>query len=914
MLRDAACIIAACLLWTSIGSAEMLIFREDFKAGKANPQWQVHCSTGNDITIRDGSADINADVNSYAHVSRPLGVDNVTVSARIKPSSPAGVTWCTSVFLLWDGGNWCQMGMIAPDGGRYYAVETRGGVTTETYLTEYDLTQWHYVRIQLGRDCIRYFASDDGEHWKCLRVIERLVGFDGPPASLVVGKGYGRGAAPYANPGLDNDYSDRGPNVVSVIADIRAAITPSSELLLTSAERKQLREADLDPVGKIELRGKADPTYERVAKYYPPMKYPREAVGVPEHPEDIGVDYLGRLQLSSNITLGSSPLVWLEVGDPAVPFGDEKTPIARKLLNGYMPAIILTTEHDGVKYEQTVLGWSAGFSPDADLFALVRLRACASEGGTLPLQVSLVSGPSNKRVKWPLRSTAADRAEICLRIPFRNPDAVSRLASGDFERILDETADFWEATLKQAARFEVPDPRVNDAYKAWIAYSQLDVDKVNGVYEPHDGIGFYEQNYGYSATLHCIALDQYGLHEKAELYLDSLLHFQQPDGLYTQNFGLPDQGTLLLALAEHYNLTGDERWLRRVAKNIVSAGDWLMRRRGLAPKTGITRGLIKFRPYCDYAEPVIGYFADTYCCIGLEKAASALQAIGMEDDAERFSSEAERYRADILASMDAAAIRKPDRTFLPLEPETHRLLNDNRFTGGEYYGLVACCLLENEFLPADDERAHWITDLIEQKNGLIAGLSRFGQGGIDHAYTYGYLLTQLKRGDPRKVLLGFYGMLAYGMTRETYSGVECTTVVSGANSWTLPHLYSNTQQLRLLRHMLLREEDDCLLIGDAIPRAWLADGKKIEVRSAPTRFGDVSFTISSKVNKGRVEIKLSPPNRVNPRRIRIRLRHPSLAPIRDVLVDGSKWHRFTSETIELEGSKKPIGLEVVYTK
>jgi len=911
MIRLLFLVTAACLLWTSICSAETPVFREDFAGGKADAQWETHVSAGNSITVRDGSAEITADVNSYAHISRPLGVDNVTVIARIKPSSPAGMTWCTSLFLLWNGGDWCQMGMItAPGGGRLYAVETQGGVTTETYLTECDLTQWHHVRIQLGRDCIRCFAGSDGRQWRCLRVIERPAEFAGPPAFLAVGKGYGRGAAPYANPDLDNDYQDRGEKAVSMIADIQVESTPPGHLSLTSAERAAIREAGLDPVGRIELRGRADPTYERVAKYFPPMKLPREVVGVPEHPVDIAVDYLGRLQLNYN-----QPLVaWLEIGDPPAPFGDEKTPITRRLLSGYLPVLILTTSRENVEYEQTVFGWTEGFSPDKDLYAFVRLRVRASKGVGLPSQAWLVSGADGKRTAWPLQSHRAGEAEVCLRIPFPGLEGASSVTADEFERTLAETAKFWEAVLKQGTRFEVPDARVNDAYRAWIAYSLLNVDKVKGVYEPHDGAGFYEEIYGYSATLYCIALDMYGMHRKAELYLRSLLHFQQPDGLYTQNFGLPDQGALLLALAEHYNLTGDRAWLQRVAKNVVSACEWIARQRGLAPKTGVTRGLIKFRAYCDYPEQAFDYMGDTYCCVGLEKAASALKAIGIDDDARRFALEAERYRADILASMDAAAVRKADLTALPMEPDTHRLLKDNRYTGGEYYGLVASCVLENEFLPADDKRARWITDLIEQKRGLIAGLSRFGPGGVDHAYTYGYLLTQLKRGDARKVLLGFHAMLAYGMTRETYSGVECTTIVSGANSWTLPHLYSCTQQLRLLRNMLLREDGDSLLIGDAIPRAWLSDGRKVEVQSAPTHFGDVSFRITSEVKDGRIQVRLSPPDRAVPGRIRITLRHPTADPIRAVFLDGREYRRFSGETIELDGVNKRVRLDVLYSR
>jgi len=658
----------------------------------------------------------------------------------------------------------------------------------------------------------------------------------------------------------------------------------------------------LDPVGTIELRGKADTSYEKICKYYPAMKFPKEAVGVPEHPVDIAVDHLGRLQLN----WGQPPVAWLEIGDPPIPFGDEKTPIKRKWRNGYIPVLTLATEHDGVEYEQTVFGWSEGMRSDKPLWAYMWVEARPlKKGAKVPDHVTLVA--DGKRTRFELDP---DVHVVFLKMRWPGGGDPSEIIIGEYGSAMRDAVTCWKKYIGRAARFEVPEQRVNDAYKAWLAYAQLNVDKINGIYEPHDGVGFYEENYGYSCTLHCIALDMYGLHDKAELYLDSILHFQQPDGLYTQNFGLPDMGTLLLAMAEHYNYTGDSAWLKRVSGNMLRTADWIIRKRADAPKEGVLKGLIKYRAYCDFATPVYDYFADTYCCVGLEEAAKVLSAIGMTEDAKRIGDEAKAYRADILASMDAAVFEKDGRKYLPLEPETHRLLNDSGFTGGDYYGLVTGCLLENEFLPPNDKRSYLFTDLMEQKKGLIAGLCKFQPGGIDHAYTYGYLMTQLRRGDPRKVILGFYGMLAYGMTRDTYSAVECTKIVTGENAWTLPHLYSATQQLRLLRNMILREDGDSLRIGEAIPRAWLENGKKIQVQGAPTRFGDVSFTISAEKNK--ISVRITPPSRSAPKRILITLRHPKFAAIGTVLVNGKPWRRFSGETIELDGFRKPVRVEVLY--
>lgn len=899
MLRYAMLFCIVLPLCASACSAGVL-FSDDFQAGMPASPWQTRCSAGNAVAVRDGSVEISADLNTYAHLWRPLGVDTVTASARIKPSIPAGVTWCTSIFLVWDGGNWCQMGMISqPAGGSgFYAVETVGGSTLETYLTPCDLAQWSNVRIQLGTDCIRYIASTDGKEWKTLRVIDRPSEFAGAPRWFAAGKGYGRGAEPYGQPDLCNDYSDRGPRVVSRIDDVEIAQTPPHLLTLTEVERKAKAEAGLDRVGLIELARTEDTTYERVSKYYPPMKYPKEAVGVPEHPVDICVDHLGRLQLNYNTPL----VVRLEIG--GIPFGDEKAPISRRLLDGWIPAANLETEHDGLRMEQTIFGWSEGFSADEPLFAYFRLRV---RGSSSTDKVTLISDSTGKRFDFSMTG-----GEVCIRMPFPDADAPVTISAAEFDRMLRQYADAWCKVIVAGERIEVPEKRVNEAYRAWLAYSLVDVDKVNGYCEPRDGTGFYEEIYGYSAALYCIMLDMYGMHDQAERYLDTLLHFQQPDGLYTQNFGLPDTGGLLLALAEHYSYTGHKIWLARVSDNIVRAGEWLIRRRDEAPKTGVTRGLIKFRAYCDYSTPVYDYYADSYCAVGLAKAAEALGALGMEDKAAKFSREAVRYRADILASMERSVIEKDGMKMLPLEPDTHRLLKDSRYTGGDYYGLVASSMLENELIPADDKRAWWVTDLMEQKEGLIAGLCKFQSGGIDHAYTYGYLLTQLKRNHARKVILGLYSMLAYGMTRDTYSGVECTNAVTGNNYWTLPHLYSNTQQLKLLRMMLLREDGDSLFIGDAVPRAWLEDGKVVGVKKAPTRFGEVSFTVASHVDSGRIEVHIIPPQRQAPDRIRIRLRHPTQAPIRSVTVDGRPHRWFTAETVELQHVRQPVRLMVTY--
>lgn len=896
------CFVVLLLAKTLAGD---VLFRDDFSGARLGSDWRSHCSEGARIKPTASGLEFHAPLHEYCHISRPLDRDMISVSTRITPSVPAGETWCTSVFLFWSDGNWLQMGLrdSGDGGGYYYSVDMTHGIINQSCMARCDLTQPHYVRIQVGEDCVRFYCSESGTKWTLLRTIVRPAEYSQAPSMLILGKGYGLGKPPYAEPLLANNHQNPGEMSISKIANLRIETTPDVELHLTKSERLALTGSGRDLVAEIVLAGTADPTYKQIASFFPPMQLPREAVSVPEHPMEISIDHLGRFECNFN----EPPIAWMTIGKNARPFGDDTTSIKRRLYDGYLPILTLNTQHDDIMLEQTVFGWSESMSADNPLhaFVRVRLKPQGPVGGKMPDLVSLVTPDPRLRMDF-----GAINGEVYVRFPWPEPSKAQSISSAEFNSKLKESVQRWRQEIDKGARFDIPDKRLNEAYRAWIGYSRLLVDKIGEFYELHDGAGFYEVNYGYSVLMHCIALDEYGMHESAEKYLDSVLHLQQSDGLYTQNFGLADQGMLLTALARHYDVTRDKSWLQRVSKNIVSAGNWLIEQRKLAPTSGVTKGLINFRPYCDYTAAEFNYCGDACCCVGLEKASEALRSIGMTAEAELFTSEARRYRADILSSMDAAVFRRDGQNLLPLVPDTHRILKDSNYTGRDYYSLISGCLLDSGFLPAEDRRAYLITDLLEQNNGLLGGLCRWGADGVDHAYALGYLLTALQRGEPRTAIMGLYGFLAYGMTQDTYSGVECTTAVTGANYWTLPHLYSCTQQLRLLRNMLIREDGDTLRLGDAMPRQWLEDGKRFALKDVPTQFGNVSLTTHA--TSKTISMHLDPPTRSMPGLIKITLRHPSDAAIRSVAVDGRVWNDFTRDSIELRGISKPTNIIVNY--
>jgi hypothetical protein len=295
----------------------------------------------------------------------------------------------------------------------------------------------------------------------------------------------------------------------------------------------------------------------------------------------------------------------------------------------------------------------------------------------------------------------------------------------------------------------------------------------------------------------------------------------------------------------------------------------------------------------------------------MERTVRVFDEIGLKEDAQKIKQEAQAFRQDIYNSMDSSYIRIDGIKTLPIHPDTQQILKDTNYCANGYYGLVASCLLESEFLPPQDERVFLLVNPIEKLGGLVLGTSQF-YNQIDHAYTYGYLKNCFFRGEYDRVVLGFYSFLAYGMTRETYSGVECTAIRTGENNWTLPHQYSCTQQLRLLRMMLLQEDGDKLLIAHAAPRQWFENGKKIEVKNAPTYFGTLSYAIQSDIAKNQIEVSLTPPAKNPPKSIRIALRHPQKLPIKNVTCDEKMNLKFEGEYVSVENSNTPLKFIIHY--
>jgi hypothetical protein len=160
-----------------------------------------------------------------------------------------------------------------------------------------------------------------------------------------------------------------------------------------------------------------------------------------------------------------------------------------------------------------------------------------------------------------------------------------------------------------------------------------------------------------------------------------------------------------------------------------------------------------------------------------------------------------------------------------------------------------------------------------------------GAQRINPLYGTRYVLDALRRDEPDRALVSFYGMLAQGFTRNTFvvgEGCDLEPLDAGGRFFYCPpNSAGNGHFLAMLRHLLIQELDrdddgrpETLRLLFATPRPWLQDGQSIRIERAPTAFGPMALSIQSRLAQGEVLADVDLPTRNPPQTALLRLRLP----------------------------------------
>jgi hypothetical protein len=175
-------------------------------------------------------------------------------------------------------------------------------------------------------------------------------------------------------------------------------------------------------------------------------------------------------------------------------------------------------------------------------------------------------------------------------------------------------------------------------------------------------------------------------------------------------------------------------------------------------------------------------------------------------------------------------------------------------------------------------------------------------------------LLYLARDEPKHFLRSYFNPFAAAFYPDTLMLTEHPLPTLA--DWLGDHFKSSDEALSTywLRLMFLAEYGDELFVGQALPRAWFGDGRTMRVERALTHFGEVGLEVASYAATGAIVVKLDPPRRNPPRRIRLRVRHPEGELIRSVWVNGRPHSEFDvgREEIFFENWDEPVEVRVKY--
>lgn len=496
---------------------------------------------------------------------------------------------------------------------------------------------------------------------------------------------------------------------------------------------------------------------------------------------------------------------------------------------------------------------------------------------------------------------AGETRDILVRLPSPTVPAadVPALAALDYAKARAATVNYWEGWLAQGARFEAPEKTVNDLFRAnlWHALMLPRFRDDNRIDLPYSNFAYGQFNADWPIN-QAVYVDYmiYGLRghfDVAEGEFAAMFRSQQkPDGRvggYAE-WGVYSPG-MIYAIAQNFLLSGDRASFERLLPASLKAMDWCLKQVAESRENKETRGLI-VAPLNDLTHDARAWaFPNGYYVAGLDLFARALAACGHSRAAE-VGAVAKKMRADLTAAFARGSVKSPavqlaDGTwmnYVPCDATTPRRLFE-----AWYPTDVDCGPLHMARLAAIDPRGWLATAMLHDHEDNLF----LNQWGMAAEPVYNMPATvYLYRDEPEAAIRAFYSMMACAFSHHQLTPLE--------HRWAWGQYYmppsTDGAWFELYRNMLVNElgGDGSLFLGQAVPRAWLADGKRICVERAPTHFGRLNLQIESAAATGRITAKVEFTSDRRPSAILVRLRHPDRKPLRFVTVNGAAWKDFSA--------------------
>lgn len=528
--------------------------------------------------------------------------------------------------------------------------------------------------------------------------------------------------------------------------------------------------------------------------------------------------------------------------------------------------------------------------------------------------LEVAAGDSDLRLTGSLPPQA--RARCILYLP--TAPAIDLTTLPDIATLRARTQTYWESMLAGAMQIATPDALVDHLIRSSqvrcliAARNEADGQRV--------AAWIAAMSYGpLESEAHSVirGMEFIGHTDFARRSLDFFIHRYNTNGFLTTGYTTFGTAWHLWTVAEHCHLTHDTQWLRQVAPELARAGNWIIRqtektRRAGAPESGLMPpGVL-----ADWNAFAFHYAMNGYYYAALHGIGQVLQEIH-HPDAHRFQVEADRLRQATLhayrwTQSHAPALALGNGAWIAHYPsQVHSPGKLGDFFPGQDAGRSWCYDVElgaHQLVPAGVLAPHsaevtQMLDHMEDVQFLSDGWFDYASAG-NHAdwfnlggfskvqpyYTRNAEVYAL-RDEVKPFVRSYFNTLAAMLNPEVMSFWEH---FNHSGAWDKTH--ETGYFLHQTRTMLVQERGSALWLAPFVTSRWLQDGARVRVAQAPTRFGPVGFELTSHVADNYLEAKVQSPQRVPPKQIVLRLRHPDGKPIRSVLVNGQRQVKYDASS------------------
>jgi len=440
--------------------------------------------------------------------------------------------------------------------------------------------------------------------------------------------------------------------------------------------------------------------------------------------------------------------------------------------------------------------------------------------------------------------------------PRKEQKTNEKIVKADYERYRASTIKYWQDLITKRVSFSIPEKRVNDSARAALVHLVLATrsrgrGRRQGSGLPYDGL--FLNDYVDMR----LAYDVYGLTEFVDVNVPWLIKQQLENGMFLDvslshnKKILASHGQALFSVANHYIMTNDEEYIKKVYLLIKKGTDWIVNQHQ-KNKNGLLQPSI---PYDN--EMIKGCYTshNLWALLGLRNAIRVAKRLGKNEDAKRWIACEKSYKKSILKAIDLTIKEHgyiaPGLLKYITGVKARRGFAEYRTSQDWENNLL---VYPTETLDANDPRVFTTLEHI-RKQKYREGCMTYRNGQHIHQYiTLNQANQYAAIGKQKQAIIDLYHVLLHnGSTHEGFENlVEPWTNRDPCPSCPPPHAWAAAKTALFIRNALVREyggeagmdeNKRGLFLYSLISPIWAMPDKEIKINNACTEMGRISSTL-----------------------------------------------------------------------